>query len=72
MSIEELEAEIEKLLDKRDKLEEKCDTLPQCAEDDGCETCKTYEKINELDEKIEALEARMEDLMGEDMDEEDD
>ncbi len=60
--ISELEKEYDKLMDKRDKLEEKCDTLPQCAEDDGCETCKVYKQIAELDEKVEALEAKIESL----------
>ena len=65
MSIEELEDQVEKLLEERDELEEICDTLPQCEEDDGCETCETYKKIAELDDKIEELEAKIEDLMGE-------
>jgi len=65
MSIEDLEEQVEKLLDERDKLEEKCDTLPQCEEDDGCETCKIYAKIAALDEKIEELEDKIEELMGE-------
>ena len=65
MSIEELEEQVEKLLDERDKLEEICDTLPQCEEDDGCDTCENYKKIAVLDDKIEALEEKIEDLMGE-------
>ncbi len=70
MSIEELEEQVEKLLDERDKLEEICDTLPQCAEDDGCDTCKTYNKIAAIDDKIEALEDKIESLMGDDEDDE--
>ena len=64
MSIEDLEEEIEKLLDQRDTLEEKCDTLPKCEEDDGCDTCQVYEKISAIDDKIEALEGKIEALMG--------
>ncbi|MFW9773325.1 MAG: hypothetical protein ACFFFB_13100 [Candidatus Heimdallarchaeota archaeon] len=68
MSIEELEDQVEKLLEERDKLEEICDTLPECEEDDGCETCKNYEKISELDDKIEELENKIEELTGEEED----
>ena len=66
MSIEELEDQVEKLLDERDKLEEICDTLPQCEKDDGCETCKIYKEIEETDAKIEELEEKIEDLLGDD------
>lgn len=65
MSIDKLQEEIDDLLDKRDVLEEKCDTLPQCELDDGCETCETFKKIEEIDQKIEEIEAKIEDLMGE-------
>jgi hypothetical protein len=65
MSTKELEDQIDNLLTKRDNLEEKCDTLPQCAEDDGCETCKTYKQIEEIDIKIEELEAKIEQLTAE-------
>jgi cell division protein FtsB len=68
MSVEELEDQVEKLLDERDKLEEICDTLPKCEEDDGCDTCQNYKKIAELDDKIEALEEKIEALMGEEED----
>lgn len=63
MSISELEEQVEKLLDERDKLEETCDTLPECQEDDACDTCKVYKKIAEIDDKIEALEEKIESLM---------
>ncbi len=66
MSIEDLENEVEKIQDEREKLEEICDTLPQCQEDDGCKSCKTYKQIAELDEKIEALEEKIEVILGED------
>ncbi|MBD3339987.1 MAG: hypothetical protein GF353_12810, partial [Candidatus Lokiarchaeota archaeon] len=62
MSVSDLENQIEKLLDQRDKLEEKCDTLPQCEKDDGCETCEVYKKISEIDDKIETLEEKLEAL----------
>ncbi len=70
MSVEKLQEEVDNLLDERDALEEKCDTLPQCEEDDGCETCEVFKKIEEIDQKIEELEAKIEDLMSEE--EEDD
>ncbi|MBD3197336.1 MAG: hypothetical protein GF317_19935 [Candidatus Lokiarchaeota archaeon] len=65
MSIADYEKKVEKLMDERDKLEEKCDTLPQCQEDDGCETCETYAKIEKIDQDIEELEEKIEELMGE-------
>jgi uncharacterized coiled-coil DUF342 family protein len=70
MSIDELEEEVEKLKIEMDELEEVCDTLPQCSEDDACETCETYKKIDAINDKIEALEEKIESLMGDD--EEDD
>ncbi len=70
MSIDELEEEVEKLKTQMDELEEVCDTLPKCSEDDACETCETYKKIDGLNVKIEALEEKIESLMGDD--EEDD
>ena len=66
MSVEALENQIEKLMDKRDELEEKCDTLPQCEKDDGCATCKVYSEIEKIDEKIDELEEKLEKLLGED------
>jgi hypothetical protein len=71
MSIDDLEKEIEQLLDERDKLEEICDTLPQCEEDDGCETCETYKKIATIDEKIEELEDKIEELQEDEFEDED-
>lgn len=63
MSVEKLQEEVDNLLDSRDKLEEVCDTLPQCEEDDGCDTCKTYKKIAEIDEEIEKIEEKIEELL---------
>ena len=68
MSIDDLQEEVEKLMGEMDKLEEACDTLPQCLEDDGCETCETYKKIDILNDKIEELEEKIESLMSEDED----
>ena len=70
MSIDDLQEQVEKLKDEMDSLEEVCDTLPECKEDDACDTCKTYKKIDVLNEKIEELENKIESLMGDD--EEDD
>ena len=55
MSIKELEEQVEKLLEERDKLEGTCDTLPECQEDDGCDTCKVYKNIAVIDEKVETF-----------------
>jgi len=63
MSVDKLEEQVEKLLEERDTLEEKCDTLPECEEDDGCDKCKIYAKIAELDEKIEQIEDKIEELI---------
>ncbi len=70
MSIDDLHEQVEKLKLDMDALEEACDTLPQCSEEDSCSTCETYKKIDALNEKIEGLEEKIESLMGED--EEDD
>jgi outer membrane murein-binding lipoprotein Lpp len=68
MSIDKLEEQKEELLDQIEALEDKCDTLPICEEDDGCERCETYAKIEELSAKVEELEDKIEELMGEDDD----
>ncbi len=65
MSIEKLEKEIEKLMDERDALEENCDTLPQCKDEHGCESCEIFENIEKIDEKIEQLELKIESMMEE-------
>ncbi|MBY9009925.1 MAG: hypothetical protein KGD74_08685 [Candidatus Lokiarchaeota archaeon] len=70
MSIDNLQEQVEKFKEEMDALEEVCDTLPKCQEDDGCETCETYKKIDTLNDKIEELENKIESLMGDD--EEDD
>lgn len=69
MSIEDLEEQVEKLLDERDELEEICDTLPKCEEDDGCDTCENYKKIAAIDDKVDELEAKIEELLGEEEEE---
>ncbi len=68
--MEKLQEEVDKILDERDALEEKCDSLPECEEDDGCDKCSTYKKISELDEKIEELEEKIEELLGDEEGEE--
>jgi len=70
MSIDELQEQVEKLKDEMDVLEEVCDTLDLCKEDDGCDRCETYKKIDKLNLKIEELEEKVESLMGEDEEEE--
>jgi len=69
VSIEDLEEQVEKLLDERDELEEICDTLPKCEEDDGCDTCENYKKIAAIDDKVDELEAKIEELLGEEEEE---
>ena len=65
MSIEQLEEERDKVLDEIEQLEEKCDTLPLCEEDDGCERCEAYKKIEDLSTKVEEIEEKIESLMPE-------
>lgn len=68
MSIDKLEEQKEEILEEIEALEEKCDTLPICEEDDGCETCETYQKIEDLSAKVEEIEDKIEELMGDDED----
>ena len=72
MSIDELQEQVELLKGEMDTLEEVCDTLPQCSEEDSCKTCETYKKIDTLNVKIEELEEKIESLMSEDDDDDDD
>ena len=72
MSIDDLQEQVEKLKLDMDALEEVCDTLPECKEDDSCEKCETYKKIDGLNVKIEELEEKIESLMSEDEEEDDD
>ena len=68
MSSDDLQEQVEKLKDEMDALEEVCDTLPECKEDDACEKCETYKKIDGLNDKIEILENKIESLMSKDED----
>jgi len=63
MSIDKLEEERDNLLDEIEALEEKCDTLELCEEDDGCERCEAYKKIEDLSAKVEEIEDKIESLM---------
>ena len=72
MSIEKLEEQKEEILDKIEALEEKCDTLPICEEDKGCEKCETYAEIESLSAKVEEVEGKIAELLGEDEDEDED
>jgi hypothetical protein len=64
----QLEEQRDELLDKIEALEEKCDTLEICEEDDGCDKCETYTKIEELSTKVEEIENKIEELTSEDED----
>jgi len=68
MSIDKLEEQKDELLDKIEALEDKCDTLPICEEDDGCERCETYAEIESLSEKVEEIENKIEEFLGSDED----
>lgn len=65
MSIDQLEEERDKILDEIESLEEKCDTLPICEEDDGCDRCEAFKKIEALSAKVEEIEDKIESLMPE-------
>ena len=64
--VEKLQEEVDKILAQRDRLEEKCDTLDLCQEDDGCKKCDVYKKIAVLDVKTEELEDKIEVLLAAD------
>jgi len=65
MSIDKLEEERDLVLDEIEQLEDKCDTLPICEEDDGCKRCETYKKIEDLSAKVEEIEDKIEQLQPE-------
>lgn len=62
MSIEKLEEQKDEMLEELEKIQEVCDTLPECELDDGCKTCKTKTKVEELEQKIEEVEENIEKL----------
>lgn len=62
MSIEKLEEQKNEMLEELEKIQEVCDTLPECELDDGCKTCKTNSKVEELEQKIEEVEEKIEKL----------
>ena len=62
--VDKLQEEVDELLDKKEELEEHCDTLDLCAEDDGCSKCKYYAQMAEIEDKVEALEDQIEELLG--------
>lgn len=68
MSIDKLEEQKENLLEQIESLEEKCDTLDLCQEDNGCDKCDAYAKIEELSGKVEEVENNIEALMPKDED----
>ena len=57
MSIDKLEEQKEELLGKIETLEK------------GCEKCETYTEIESLSAKVEEVENKIEELLGEDEDE---
>ena len=63
VSIENLREQKDELLDKMEALEEKCDTLEICKEDDACKRCETYAEIESLSENVEELENKIEELL---------
>jgi len=71
MSISKLEEERDQLLDEIDELEVVCDTLPLCEEENGCQKCETYAKIEKLAAQVEELEDKIEELMSSEEDIED-
>ena len=72
MSIKNLEEQKEEILDKIEALEEKCDTLEICQEEKGCDKCENYTEIESLSAKVEEVEGKIEELLGEDEDEDED
>ena len=62
MSITELEQEKDELLDQIEALEEKCDTLEICEEDNGCDKCEAYAKIEAISAKVGEIETKIEEM----------
>jgi prefoldin subunit 5 len=62
MSVEKLEEEIDKMQDEMEALEENCDSLDICKEDDGCSKCDAFKKMEAINLKIEELENKIEEL----------
>lgn len=62
MSIDKLEEQKDKMLGDLEGIQEVCDTLPACQEDNGCKTCKTNAKVEELEVEIEKIEEKIEAL----------
>ena len=63
MSMEKLEEQRDNMLEDLEGIQEVCDTLPACQEDDGCKTCKTNAKVEELEQQIESIEVKIEELI---------
>ena len=63
MSIDKLEEQKDKMLGDLEGVQEVCDTLPACQEDNGCKTCKTNAKVEELEAEIEKIEEKIEALI---------
>ncbi len=63
MSIDKLEEQKDKMLGDLEGIQEVCDTLPACQEDNGCKTCKTNAKVEELEVEIEKIEEKIEALI---------
>ena len=61
--VEKLQEKVDAIQDDMENLEEKCDTLDICQEDDGCSKCKTYQKIEELNAEVEQLEEKIEAIL---------
>ncbi|MFX0101997.1 MAG: hypothetical protein ACFFCS_20700 [Candidatus Hodarchaeota archaeon] len=61
MAVDEKEImkKIDALMAKREKLEEICDTLPECEGGDNCDKCKNLKKMEEIDEQVTALEDQL-------------
>lgn len=63
MSMTQLEEQKDKFLEELEALQEVCDTLEKCALDDGCKTCETNKKVEDLEVKIEEVEVKIEKLI---------
>lgn len=59
MTEQELEKLLEEKMERLDKLEENCDTMDMCSDDDGCDRCENLKEMEKLQDEIEGIEDKL-------------